>query len=300
MEPPPGDDYDLDQLDWSSGTADTGHGTARDSLPKALPFDHGVASPATPKIVAVGSLTAGSPVATVQTSAMGNAIEFSNIGCGVGMSQELLPFANNGSIMMTPGETTPPPASTTAATPADSGDCTHSSKSESPSLDRAVVTAEHVASSAVASNGQPRPTCRYGRGCSHTSTLHRARYSHPCDVTWGGSSSAIAGRPSQSTGSGHIAHNRTSVIMGGGGAGGRGMGAGEGGGGTSKRFMCNECGLDFASVSELQLHMIRKTAWSNQGLIGCRVSCLVDNREWHEGLVTQVCILDLYCSGRVS
>lgn len=53
-------------------------------------------------------------------------------------------------------------------------------------------------------------------------------------------------------------------------------------------FLCYECGLEFGSVQELQLHMVRKTAWSNQGLIGCRVSCLVDNREWHEGLVTQV------------
>lgn len=53
-------------------------------------------------------------------------------------------------------------------------------------------------------------------------------------------------------------------------------------------FLCYECGLDFRSVKELQLHMVRKTAWSNQGLVGCRVSCLVDNREWHEGIVTQV------------
>lgn len=53
-------------------------------------------------------------------------------------------------------------------------------------------------------------------------------------------------------------------------------------------FLCYECGLAFHSVKELQLHMVRKTAWSNQGLIGSRVSCLVDNREWHEGLVTQV------------
>lgn len=53
-------------------------------------------------------------------------------------------------------------------------------------------------------------------------------------------------------------------------------------------FLCYECGLAFNSVKELQLHMVRKTAWSNQGLIGSRVSCLVDNREWHEGLVTQV------------
>ncbi|CAM9872037.1 unnamed protein product, partial [Discosporangium mesarthrocarpum] len=52
-------------------------------------------------------------------------------------------------------------------------------------------------------------------------------------------------------------------------------------------FVCNECGLVGRSLQDLQLHMTRKTAWSNQGLVGCRVSCLVDNREWHEGLVTQ-------------
>lgn len=66
-------------------------------------------------------------------------------------------------------------------------------------------------------------------------------------------------------------------------AGGSGQGGAE--------FLCNECGLGFGSVPELQLHMARKTAWSNQGLVGCRVSCLVDNREWHEGLVTQVWFL---------
>jgi hypothetical protein len=38
-------------------------------------------------------------------------------------------------------------------------------------------------------------------------------------------------------------------------------------------------------MSELQLHMVRKTAWSNAGLIGCRVSCLIDSREWQEAIV---------------
>lgn len=32
--------------------------------------------------------------------------------------------------------------------------------------------------------------------------------------------------------------------------------------------------------------MKRKTAWSNFSLIGCRISCLIDHREWHEGFVT--------------
>ena len=116
---------------------------------------------------------------------------------------------------------------------------------------------------------------------------------------------------------------RTSAAEGGGGGGGRGRPpekegmeggfGGEGGARSSKpkcgannsnnsnskaggsghsgaEYLCNECGLGFGSVPELQLHMARKTAWSNQGLVGCRVSCLVDNREWHEGLVTQVCL----------
>ncbi len=33
--------------------------------------------------------------------------------------------------------------------------------------------------------------------------------------------------------------------------------------------------------------MKRKTAWTNSSLLGCRISCLVDYREWHEGVVTQ-------------
>lgn len=56
---------------------------------------------------------------------------------------------------------------------------------------------------------------------------------------------------------------------------------------TEGGFVCNECGLVFTDVHELQLHMRRKTAWSNQSLIGCRVSCLLDNREWQEGSVIQ-------------
>lgn len=33
--------------------------------------------------------------------------------------------------------------------------------------------------------------------------------------------------------------------------------------------------------------MKHKTAWSNTSLVGCRISCLVDYKEWHEGYVTQ-------------
>lgn len=122
--------------------------------------------------------------------------------------------------------------------------------------------------------------CRYGRGCSHTSAFHRSRYSHPTDAAlyYGN------GRASQ-VGSGHVGETKGAGVE-------RNDGEGQGGKGRKRGrgFMCNECGLDFGTVAELQLHMIRKTAWSNQGLIGCRVSCLVDNREWHEGLVTQVCM----------
>jgi hypothetical protein len=35
------------------------------------------------------------------------------------------------------------------------------------------------------------------------------------------------------------------------------------------------------------MHLKRKTAWSNTSLIGCRINCLVDSKEWHEGFVTQ-------------
>eukprot|EP00638_Chattonella_subsalsa_P010550 CAMPEP_0117787184 /NCGR_PEP_ID=MMETSP0948-20121206/6252_1 /TAXON_ID=44440 /ORGANISM="Chattonella subsalsa, Strain CCMP2191" /LENGTH=405 /DNA_ID=CAMNT_0005616281 /DNA_START=171 /DNA_END=1385 /DNA_ORIENTATION=- len=52
-----------------------------------------------------------------------------------------------------------------------------------------------------------------------------------------------------------------------------------------KWYICHECGVEFSEVQELQLHIKRKTAWSNHSLVGCRVSCFVDNREWQEGQV---------------
>ena len=52
-------------------------------------------------------------------------------------------------------------------------------------------------------------------------------------------------------------------------------------------YICNECGAAFLALSDLQLHLKRKTAWSNESLVGCRVSCLLDHREWHEGLVLE-------------
>lgn len=36
-----------------------------------------------------------------------------------------------------------------------------------------------------------------------------------------------------------------------------------------------------------QVHLQRKTAWSNVSLVGCRINCLVDLKEWHEGFVLQ-------------
>ena len=51
--------------------------------------------------------------------------------------------------------------------------------------------------------------------------------------------------------------------------------------------ICNECGVTFPTLEELQLHLERKTAWSNKSLVGCKISCLVDHKEWHEGCVTQ-------------
>jgi len=51
------------------------------------------------------------------------------------------------------------------------------------------------------------------------------------------------------------------------------------------QFICNECGFATKSIPELQLHLKRKTAWSNKSLVGCRINCLVDYKEWYEGIV---------------
>lgn len=56
---------------------------------------------------------------------------------------------------------------------------------------------------------------------------------------------------------------------------------------VTRSYPCHECGLCFRDLSVLRLHLQRKTAWSNQSLVGCRVSCLVDHREWQEGLVVE-------------
>eukprot|EP00629_Pelagomonadales_sp_RCC1024_P015265 CAMPEP_0119273108 /NCGR_PEP_ID=MMETSP1329-20130426/9716_1 /TAXON_ID=114041 /ORGANISM="Genus nov. species nov., Strain RCC1024" /LENGTH=372 /DNA_ID=CAMNT_0007273281 /DNA_START=192 /DNA_END=1307 /DNA_ORIENTATION=+ len=52
-------------------------------------------------------------------------------------------------------------------------------------------------------------------------------------------------------------------------------------------FVCHEDGIEFDDIHELQRHLKSKTAWSNAGLVGCRVSVLLENREWSEGLVAQ-------------
>lgn len=156
-----------------------------------------------------------------------------------------------------------------------------------------------VASSDFIAWSMRKPPCRYGRGCSHTSTYHRTRYSHPGDATdarQGRSRLGVASSCSNASSLSCAVETGTRRSCSGSTKGGNGVA------GTIavpvingaicetalSGFMCNECGMDFGTVKELQLHMVRKTAWSNQGLIGCRVSCLVDNREWHEGLVTQV------------
>lgn len=58
-------------------------------------------------------------------------------------------------------------------------------------------------------------------------------------------------------------------------------------GGGSASFPCHECGLFFEELGELRLHLQSKTAWSNLSLVGCRVSCLMDSKEWQEGLVVE-------------
>lgn len=133
-------------------------------------------------------------------------------------------------------------------------------------------------------NTDEKPACRYGRGCSHTTTFHRAHYSHPSDVLDARSPQPRMG-PSTSDGALAAVSSTNGGIASLSGLGG---------------FFCNECGLDFATPQELRLHMVRKTAWSNHGLVGCRVSCLVDNREWHEGTVTHVRLVFRYSVNRCS
>ena len=59
--------------------------------------------------------------------------------------------------------------------------------------------------------------------------------------------------------------------------------------------MCNECGQAFINLPDLQLHLKRKTAWSDMSLVGCRISCLVDSKEWHEGFVRSLSRQGKHC-----
>ena len=52
-------------------------------------------------------------------------------------------------------------------------------------------------------------------------------------------------------------------------------------------YICYECADSFANLNDLQQHLAAKTAWSNNSLVNCRISCLIEQKEWHEGLVTQ-------------
>ena len=52
---------------------------------------------------------------------------------------------------------------------------------------------------------------------------------------------------------------------------------------TGMRLICKY----LYDINLLQYHLKKKSAWSNSSLVGCRISCLVDYKEWHEGIVTQ-------------
>lgn len=100
------------------------------------------------------------------------------------------------------------------------------------------------------SSANRKVICRYGPGCTHIlDPSHREKFWHP--------STPIRENKGDSP------HLRF-------------------------QFICNECGYGTNSIEDLQLHLKRKTAWSNQSLVGCRISCLVDYKEWHEGYVTQL------------
>jgi hypothetical protein len=159
------------------------------------------------------------------------------------------------------------------------------------------------------SNCESRPTvvrriiCRYGRGCTHMSdSSHREKFWHPPVPTLTGN---FAVRRDTKVHWSWLTVFTTACWI------------------SEEQlrthYICNECAYATPSLFELQvsplrfthqrninimiaqiillcsafswcfwqLHLQRKTAWSNQGLIGCRISCLVENKEWHEGYVTQ-------------
>lgn len=99
------------------------------------------------------------------------------------------------------------------------------------------------------SPSHPQVLCRYGMGCTHvTDPVHRERFWHP-----------------------PVPDAADSVTI----------------DPAAPLYPCHECGRIYKDLNELQLHLKRKTAWSNRSLVGCRISCLVDNREWQEGLVLE-------------
>jgi hypothetical protein len=52
-----------------------------------------------------------------------------------------------------------------------------------------------------------------------------------------------------------------------------------------KDYYCNECGLGVQIFEEMRWHLQKKTAWSHNSLIGSRICCLINDKEWHEGIV---------------
>lgn len=121
-------------------------------------------------------------------------------------------------------------------------------------------------------HGSRKILCRYGMGCTHVlDPIHAERFWHPPVpgeglplATYEGKNGGYAAEAKG--GDYHL------MLM-------------EGGGSAS--FPCHECGLFFEELGELRLHLQSKTAWSNLSLVGCRVSCLMDSKEWQEGLVVE-------------
>ena len=52
------------------------------------------------------------------------------------------------------------------------------------------------------------------------------------------------------------------------------------------RYICNECAMSFAHIRDLRFHLIAKTAWSNESLVGCRICVCIDCKEWIEATVS--------------
>lgn len=106
--------------------------------------------------------------------------------------------------------------------------------------------------------------CRYGCGCTHIlDPAHREKFWHPKIYKLDGKKPTLLSHHLF-----NLSPLRTEDRI-------------------KSHFICNECGYATSSLPDLQLHLKRKTAWSNMSLVGCRINCLVDCKEWHEGYVTQ-------------